>query len=42
MNMALVPLVGYLILTILLAVWAQRQSRKGNGSGFIEEYFIGG
>lgn len=41
MNIALVPLIGYLLLTILLAVWAQRQSRKG-GSGFIEEYFIGG
>ena len=40
MNIALVPLIGYLLLTILLAVWAQRQSRKG-GSGFIEEYFIG-
>ena len=41
MNLALIPLVGYLALTILLAVWAQRQSGKGGGS-FVEEYFVGG
>lgn len=42
MNLALVPLVGYLALTLLLAMWAQRQSRKGPGGSFVEEYFIGG
>ena len=42
MNIALIPLVGYLALTLLLALWAQRQSKKGAGRGFIEEYFIGG
>ncbi|WP_077071558.1 sodium/pantothenate symporter [Mailhella massiliensis] len=42
MNIALIPLIGYLALTLLLALWAQRQSKKGAGRGFIEEYFIGG
>jgi len=42
MNMAVFPLVGYLLLTFLLAMWAQRQSRREGGSSFIEEYFIGG
>ena len=42
MNIALIPLIGYLALTLLLALWAQRQSKKGEGRGFIEEYFIGG
>ena len=42
MNLALIPLVGYLALTLLLAVWAQRQAKKGPGGSFIEEYFIGG
>ncbi len=42
MNVALVPLTGYLLLTLLLALWAQRQAAKHTGSGFIEEYFIGG
>ena len=42
MNIALVPLVGYLVLTILLAVWAQRQTGKSGGNSFVEEYFVGG
>ena len=42
MNLALIPLIGYLALTLLLALWAQRQAGKGPGRGFIEEYFIGG
>ena len=42
MNVALVPLVGYLLLTLLLAMLAQRQAGKGAGRSFIEEYFIGG
>lgn len=42
MNVALVPLVGYLLLTLLLALWAQRQAGKSSGKNFIEEYFIGG
>ena len=42
MNIALVPLVGYLVLTLLLAMWAQRQGAKKNGGSFVEEYFIGG
>ena len=42
MNIALIPLIGYLALTLLLALWAQRQSKKDAGRGFIEEYFIGG
>lgn len=41
MNMALVPLVGYLVLTLLLAMWAQRQGAKKSGGSFVEEYFIG-
>ena len=42
MNVALIPLIGYLALTLLLALWAQKQAKKGVGRGFIEEYFIGG
>jgi len=41
MNASLLPLIGYLVLTFCLALWAQRQSRKSGGS-MLEEYFIGG
>lgn len=42
MNIALIPLIGYLALTLLFALWAQRQAKQGAHRGFIEEYFIGG
>lgn len=37
----LLPVIGYLVLTLLLAIWARRSTQKASGS-FIEEYFIGG
>ena len=37
----LIPVIGYLALTLLLAIWARRSTQKGSGN-FIEEYFIGG
>lgn len=39
---ALLPLVGYLILTLLLAVWVQRRVSSGVSRNIVEEYFIGG
>ena len=39
---ALLPLVGYLILTLLLAVWVQRRVSSGASRNIVEEYFIGG
>jgi sodium/pantothenate symporter len=39
MNEIFLPLIGYLILTFCLALWAQRISSKKQD---IEEYFIGG
>lgn len=39
----LLPVIGYLILTILLAVWCRNRMEKTSSSrGFLEEYFIGG
>jgi sodium/pantothenate symporter len=37
----LIPVIGYIALTLLLAIWARRSTQKGSGN-FIEEYFIGG
>ena len=39
---ALLPLVGYLLLTMGLAVWVQRRGRSGEPRNIVEEYFIGG
>ena len=37
------PVVIYLALSFLAALWARKQSQKTSDShGFIEEYFIGG
>jgi len=42
MNSMFVPLIGYLVLTIGIALWVQRRfTKQASGSGFIEEYFIG-
>lgn len=39
----IVPVVIYLALSFLAALWARKQSQKTSDShGFIEEYFIGG
>ena len=39
----LFPVVGYLLFTILLALWCRKSMAKTESShGFIEEYFIGG
>ena len=39
----IVPVVIYLSLSFLAALWARKQSQKTSDShGFIEEYFIGG
>ncbi|MBR4423966.1 MAG: sodium/pantothenate symporter, partial [Mailhella sp.] len=40
MSMVIVPLAVYLLLTFVLAIWAQRQAKKRSGSVF-EEYFLG-
>ena len=42
MISALLPLVGYLLLTLGLAVWSQKRARSGSPSNIVEEYFIGG
>lgn len=36
------PLLAYLALTLGVALWAGRHSRKRQGQDFVEEYFIGG
>ena len=42
MMASVLPLVGYLLLTLLLAVWVQRRARLGVSQNIVEEYFIGG
>lgn len=42
MISALFPLVGYLLLTLGLAVWSQKRAKSGSPSNIVEEYFIGG
>ena len=42
MMTSVLPLVGYLLLTLLLAVWVQRRARLGASQNIVEEYFIGG
>ena len=42
MISAVLPLIGYLLLTLLLAVWAQRREKSGASRNVVEEYFIGG
>lgn len=42
MISVLFPLVSYLLLTLLLAVWVQRRARSANSRNIVEEYFIGG
>ncbi|WP_458400393.1 sodium/pantothenate symporter [Mailhella sp.] len=42
MMASVLPLVGYLLLTLLLAVWVQRRARLGASRNIVEEYFIGG
>ena len=41
MMSALLPLVGYLLLTLALAVWAQQRAKSGSSLNIVEEYFIG-
>ncbi|SBV90610.1 pantothenate:sodium symporter [uncultured delta proteobacterium] len=39
----LIPVVGYIALTMFLAVWCRRYvAKKTDTKGFLEEYFIGG
>ena len=38
----LIPVLSYILLTILLAFWCRRSMKKSEGRGFLEEYFIGG
>ena len=42
MMSAIIPLVGYLLLTLALAVWAQHKAKSGSSLNIVEEYFIGG
>ena len=39
---SVLPLAGYLLLTLLLAVWVQRRAKSGTAPNIVEEYFIGG
>ena len=39
--MMLVPLIGYLAFTLLLAFWCRTRVTKTDSRGFLEEYFIG-
>lgn len=41
-GMLLLPVLGYILLTMLLALWCRRGLKKNEGRGFLEEYFIGG
>jgi len=38
----LFPVVGYLLITLALALWCRRYEKKTDSKGFLEEYFIGG
>ena len=38
----LIPIVGYLLLTLGLALWCRRYETKVDSKGFLEEYFLGG
>lgn len=38
----LIPLAGYILLTLLLAVWCRRHLAQKAPGNFLEEYFIGG
>ncbi len=38
----LYPLIGYLLLTMLIALWVQRRAKSGTSRNIVEEYFIGG
>ena len=38
----LLPVVGYLLITLALALWSRRYEKKTDSKGFLEEYFIGG
>ncbi|MDR1126175.1 MAG: sodium/pantothenate symporter [Deltaproteobacteria bacterium] len=38
----LLPVAGYILFTMLLALWCRRYLARSGGGGFIEEYFIGG
>ena len=43
MNAAvLIPLAGYLLLTMGIALWAQRSGKHSDSRNVLEEYFIGG
>ena len=43
MNVSvLIPLAGYLLLTMGIALWAQRRNKRPDAGNVIEEYFIGG
>ncbi len=42
MNIVIVPIAAYLLLTFALALWARRQTREGGSPSPLEEYFIGG
>ncbi len=41
-TLILVPVIGYLLLTMLLALWCRGRMQKTDSRGFLEEYFIGG
>ena len=42
MISAVLPLIGYLLLTMGLAIWVQRRAKSGGSRNIVEEYFIGG
>ena len=42
MSLVLLPIIAYLLLTLALALWTQRQGHRASGGSALEEYFIGG
>jgi len=40
-TVVLIPIIGYICLTTLLAFWCRQYATKTNSKDFLEEYFIG-
>lgn len=41
-SLIMIPVVAYIALTMLLALWCRRSMAKSGNPNFLEEYFIGG
>ncbi|MDR2893776.1 MAG: sodium/pantothenate symporter [Deltaproteobacteria bacterium] len=38
----LLPVIGYILVFMLIAIWSNRRAARGDSGSFLEEYFIGG